>query len=99
MLTTDTGKIARIDTSDAVEYAKQVLKSGKERGFLEGYRYVVVNSDSEVRVIFLDCSRNLSTFSEFYCHSSRGLHRRSFGSTYPDDISVGTDCKAVFGKL
>ena len=53
VLTTDTGKIARIDTSDAVEYAKKVLKSGKERGCLEGYRYVVVNSDSEVRVIFL----------------------------------------------
>ena len=65
VLTTDTGKIARIDTSDAVEYAKKVLKSGKERGFLEGYRYVVVNSDSEVRVIFLDCSRNLSTFQNF----------------------------------
>ena len=65
VLTTDTGKIARIDTSDAVEYAKKVLKSGKERGFLEVYRYVVVNSDSEVRVIFLDCSRNLSTFQNF----------------------------------
>lgn len=64
-----------------------------------GYRYVVVNSDSEVRVIFLDCKEKSFYVSEFYCHSSRGLHRRSFGSTYPDDISVGTDCKAVFGKL
>ena len=61
VLTTDTGKIARIDTSDAVEYAKQVLKSGKERGFLEGYRYVVVNSDSEVRVIFLVTAVVVST--------------------------------------
>ena len=72
VIATDTGKIARIDTSDAIEYAKKALKSGKERGFLEGYRYVVVNS---------------------------GLHRRSFGSVYLDGISVGTDCKAIFGKL
>ena len=98
VLTTDTGKIARIDTSDAVEYAKQVLKSGKERGFLEGYRYVVVNSDSEVRVIFLVAAEIFLRF-RILLYSSRGLHRRSFGSTYLDDISVGTDCKAVFGKL
>ena len=98
VLTTDTGKIARIDTSDAVEYAKKVLKSGKERGFLEGYRYVVVNSDSEVRVIFLDCSRNLSTFQNFIV-TAVVVSTRSFGSTYLDDISVGTDCKAVLGKL
>lgn len=65
VISTDTGKVARIDTSQAIEYAQKVWESGTKRGFFEKYRYVMITSNSETRVIFLDCRRNLATFQNF----------------------------------
>ena len=60
----DTGKVASIDTSTAMEYAQAVWNSGKQKGFMEEYRYLVCKTeeDSEVRIIFLDRERELSNF-------------------------------------
>ena len=60
----DTGKVASVDTSTALEYAKSVWNSGKQKGFMEEYRYLVCKTeeDSEVRIIFLDRERELSNF-------------------------------------
>lgn len=65
IVTVDTGKIASVDTSAAMEYAKSVWKTGKTQGFMEDYRYRVceAESDSEVRIIFLDRGRELSNFN------------------------------------
>lgn len=65
VISTDTGKIAGIDPKEAAEYGKQVMESGKERGFIGIYRYGLEDSKTQVRVIFLDCRRNLSTFHHF----------------------------------
>lgn len=62
VLKTDTGRVARIDTSEAAEYAKTVWAKERKQGFYEKYRYVVVDYNSEKRIIFLDCGRNLDTF-------------------------------------
>ena len=61
----DTGKIAMINTETAIEYAKQVWESGKEKGSLGDYRYCVNKENNEIRVIFLDCGRSFGTFHNF----------------------------------
>lgn len=62
---TDTGKVAKIDTAAAAEYARTVWEKGQKRGFIEEYRYTVVVLDLGVRIIFLDCGRSLSTYRNF----------------------------------
>lgn len=62
---TDTGKIAAVDDDTASHYASQIWKSGKTSGFLSSYRYLRVACDEGSRIIFLDCSRTLTTFRSF----------------------------------
>jgi two-component system sensor histidine kinase CiaH len=62
---TDTGKIAAVDSSSAGSMAQSVLSTGKSRGFYSSYRYVYYTddkADGDTRVIFIDCSRDLSSF-------------------------------------
>lgn len=65
LVTVDTGKIASVDTSTAIEYAETVWNRGKHRGFMEECRYLVceLETGSGVRIIFLDRSRELSNFN------------------------------------
>ena len=65
VISVNTGKIAAVGTSDAIEYAQAVWEKGKARGFMDIYRYVVYTSGEEIHIIFLDCSRDLSTFVTF----------------------------------
>ncbi len=62
----DTVRIAAVDMDSAVEYAQQAIDTGKDRGFLDDYRFVVTESSAgDTLVIFLDCGRNLGTFRTF----------------------------------
>lgn len=65
MVTVDTGKVASVDTSTAMEYAQTVWDAGKMQGFMKDYRYLVCKSESasEVRITFLDRGRELSNFN------------------------------------
>ncbi len=60
--TVDTGKITAVLTKDAIEYAKQVLMTGKTSGFCKEYRYLLVYSDEKPTVIFVDMGRELKSF-------------------------------------
>ncbi len=63
VLSADLGQIAAVDETDAVEYAHTALDVGRERGFIEEYRYIVQSLDGGgTRIIFLDCSRLLFTY-------------------------------------
>ncbi len=62
LISVNTGKIAAVDSSAAVEYAEKALSKNKAKGFLDDYRYLVYEGDTETTVVFLDCARNLSTF-------------------------------------
>lgn len=62
---TDTSKVAAIDTNTASNYAIQVWKSGKTSGFLSNYRYLQQKMEENTYFIFLDCGRSLSTFRSF----------------------------------
>ncbi len=58
----DTGKIAAIDTADAIKYAQIAWERKSSKGFIDHYRYLTSASGTEVRIIFLDCRRQLDTF-------------------------------------
>ncbi len=62
LVSVNTGKIAAVDSSAAVEYAEEALSKNKAKGFLDDYRYLVYEGEIETTVVFLDCARNLSTF-------------------------------------
>lgn len=62
VLTVNTGKIAAVDSSAAVEYARMVYAGGKTQGFVEDYRYLVHPADGETMVLFVDCNRSLDSF-------------------------------------
>ena len=65
IILTDTSKIASIDTETAADYASEVWSKGTEKGFLDDYRYWKCSSDDDVRIIFLDCRRQLNNFHNF----------------------------------
>lgn len=61
----DTGRIAAVDESSAVDMAQKVWQTGKEQGFFSVYRFIQYEETEGMRIIFLDCSRSLSTFQTF----------------------------------
>ena len=61
----ETGKIAAVDEKNAESFAKKVLDDGNGKGFFKTYRYLIDETQEGTRVIFLDCTRNLSTFFSF----------------------------------
>ena len=65
IILTDTSKIVSIDTEKAMEYASKLWEKEKEKGFLDDYRYWRCSYNEEVRIIFLDCRRQLDNFHNF----------------------------------
>lgn len=61
----DTGRIAAIDESSAMDMAQEIWQTGKEQGFFSVYRFIQYEEADGTRIIFLDCSRSLSTFQTF----------------------------------
>lgn len=61
----DTSKIASIDTEKAIEYASEVWEKETKKGFFDNYRYWRCSYNGEVRIIFLDCRRQLDNFQDF----------------------------------
>ena len=57
IVSVNTGKIAAVDTSTAIDYAQSVVASGRSQGFINDYRYAVCTSDSVKQIIFLDRGR------------------------------------------
>ena len=65
IILTDTSKIASVDTETAVNYASKVWNKKSEEGFQDNYRYRMYSSNGNVRIIFLDCRRQLNNFHNF----------------------------------
>ena len=69
----DTGRIAAVDSNDAVEYAESVYGKRRTSGFLSQYRYLKQsNGDDGTMVIFLDCRKNLTSFRSVLLYSVIG---------------------------
>jgi signal transduction histidine kinase len=65
----DTGKIAAVTTSQAVDMARALLEKNNDKtvGFTDGYRYRIVsidgtNNETNTMYIFLNCERELNSF-------------------------------------
>lgn len=61
----ETGNIASIDTSDAIDLARSVLENKTERGFVQNYRYLVTSKNGTSHIIFLDCASRFQAFYDF----------------------------------
>lgn len=65
VISVNTGKIAAVDTSTAIQYAQDVWQNKNDKGFADDYRYLIYSLGTEVHLIFLDCGRSLSSFRTF----------------------------------
>lgn len=66
---TNIKKIAAIDSETASAYAIQVWNMRKTSGFFSSYRYLKNETSEGTMIIFVDCSRSLSTFYAFLFNS------------------------------
>ena len=74
VIAADMNNIVSVDRTQAENYAQQIVKSGKTKGFLRYFRYLVYQvpdnenssaSEGRISVCFLDCQRSLSNFRAF----------------------------------
>ena len=62
----DTGMISAVSESDAEAYARQAYSSGRQKGFIGEYRFIVTSAPGEnTLIIFCDCGPGLSNFRGF----------------------------------
>jgi len=61
----DTGRIASVDSSEAVDYARKVVGKSGGTGFVDYFRYRLDAEENVVRVTFLDCRGELDAFHSF----------------------------------
>ena len=65
VISVNTGKIAAVDTTTAIDYAQSVVQAGYSQGFVDDYRYTVYTVDDEIHVVFLDYGREMGSFRTF----------------------------------
>ena len=59
--------IASVSEEEATTMAAEVLAKGKTTGYYQGFRYAkATKSDGTNYYVFLDCNRELATFSSFF---------------------------------
>lgn len=61
VVSTDTSHIIAVNKDQAVTYARSVM-DGNQSGLIDIYRYRIRNEDDTSTIVFLDDSRNLSSF-------------------------------------
>lgn len=61
----ETSRITSVDTTTAIEYAKNVIEKGKNRGFIDDFRFVQSHEGDTTRIIFLNHGRQLDSFYHF----------------------------------
>lgn len=66
----DTTKIAAIDAREAESYAKDLLDSGKEKGYVGTYKFMQgPTEDGKILYVFLDAARELNSYRSFLVSS------------------------------
>lgn len=63
-------RIAAINYDTAKEYALKLYSKGKVQGYSGNYKYKKIEIPNGVMYIFLDCSRELSSFKNFLLYSA-----------------------------
>ncbi|MFL2101584.1 sensor histidine kinase [Desemzia sp. FAM 23991] len=66
----DTTRIRSIDSQTGQSYAEEVLASGKEKGYIEDFRYQVIEqTDDTIMLVFVDSQRDLQLVRSFFRNS------------------------------
>ncbi len=59
-------KIAAIGEVEAANFTNKLIQKNKTRGFIKNYKYLRVLNDEDLTMfIFLDCTKELTTFKQF----------------------------------
>ncbi len=61
----NTSSIAAVDDAMAVKMAERAIQRNKSHRFMSHYRYIISENDGITTVIFLDCTRQLESFTTF----------------------------------
>lgn len=69
LVQTDTSRIKAIDSTSAIQYAANALKTENRSAFLGNYRFALSPEGTAVRITFLDCSREVFSFRSFLISS------------------------------
>lgn len=62
VITVNTDDVFFTSASEAVEYAKDVLSSGKSKGYYGGFKYVVENTENGKLIAFVDVVKDFDVF-------------------------------------
>ena len=65
LITANMERIAAVKQDKALDYAREIIASGRTCGFKDVYRYAVQNTSNGSMVLFLDCRRSLESFYSF----------------------------------
>ena len=65
VIQTDTSRIKAIDTASAVQYAVKAVNANKTNDFIGNYRFTLSAEGAAVRITFIDCSREITSFRNF----------------------------------
>ncbi len=65
LIQVETSRIASVDSAEAVEYARKVVKLRVDEGFVDVYRFIQYTEEDVLRIIFLDCHRELESVQSF----------------------------------
>ena len=68
----DTGRIAAVQTEEAIAYAQEIYEKGKTKGFLENYRFTNQTTEDGAcrQIIFVDCGKELDSFKRLLRNSA-----------------------------
>ena len=65
IINVNTSKIYAINDAEAIEYAKEVYKSNRQRGYVGSLRFAVASDSNGMKITFLDWGRKLDSFNIF----------------------------------
>ena len=65
VLQSDLSRIISVDDDSAKDYIAEALDSGKDRGFVDSFRYSKTSDENGTTILFLDCGRKLDSFMSF----------------------------------
>ena len=65
VIRTDTSRIKAIDTETAVQFAHQAVATDRVSDYIDHYRFRISAEEDALRITFLDCGREFSSFRSF----------------------------------
>ena len=62
----NTSHIAALSSKESRAFAAEILESGKETGYIDGYKFLVTTSDKDKLVVVIDFNSDINTATNFF---------------------------------